>query len=145
MSRRQKLLYLCRCIPLVESNVFNRVSPQETGKTYLYRNISYYAHVLSGGKATPAQLLSTSITAKSAKWVPGTPWFLMKSPTPISRIRRRWSALCGAICRMPSSVGARKRSWLCQPGLYWGILMCRDSCPTRSTIIFLSRCLILCR
>jgi ATP-dependent Lon protease len=32
------------------------LAPRETGKTYLYRNISYYAHVLSGGKATPAQL-----------------------------------------------------------------------------------------
>ena len=57
MARRQKLLYLCRCIPLVETN-FNMVelAPRENGKTYLYRNISYYAHVLSGGKATPAQL-----------------------------------------------------------------------------------------
>jgi len=57
MSRRQKLLYLCRCIPLVETNVnMVELAPRETGKTYLYRNISYYAHVLSGGKATPAQL-----------------------------------------------------------------------------------------
>ena len=57
MTRRQKLLYLCRCIPLVESNVnMVELAPRETGKTYLYRNVSYYAHVLSGGKATPAQL-----------------------------------------------------------------------------------------
>lgn len=57
MNRRQKLLYLCRCIPLVETNVnMVELAPRETGKTYLYRNISYYAHVLSGGKATPAQL-----------------------------------------------------------------------------------------
>jgi ATP-dependent Lon protease len=57
MTRRQKLLYLCRCIPLVETNVnMIELAPRETGKTYLYRNISYYAHVLSGGKATPAQL-----------------------------------------------------------------------------------------
>jgi ATP-dependent Lon protease len=57
MTRRQKLLYLCRCIPLVETNVnMVELAPRETGKTYLYRNISYYAHVLSGGKATPAQL-----------------------------------------------------------------------------------------
>lgn len=57
MTRRQKLLYLCRCIPLVETNVNTvELAPRETGKTYLYRNISYYAHVLSGGKATPAQL-----------------------------------------------------------------------------------------
>jgi ATP-dependent Lon protease len=57
MTRRQKLLYLCRSIPLVETNVnLIELAPRETGKTYLYRNISYYAHVLSGGKATPAQL-----------------------------------------------------------------------------------------
>jgi ATP-dependent Lon protease len=57
MSRRERLLYLCRCVPLVETNVnLVELGPRETGKTYLYRNISYYAHVLSGGKATPAQL-----------------------------------------------------------------------------------------
>jgi len=57
MTRRERLLYLCRCVPLVESNVnLVELAPRETGKTYLYRNISYYAHVLSGGKATPAQL-----------------------------------------------------------------------------------------
>ncbi len=57
MTRREKLLYLCRCVPLVETNVnLVELGPRETGKTYLYRNISYYAHVLSGGKATPAQL-----------------------------------------------------------------------------------------
>ncbi len=57
MSRRQKLLYMSRCIPLVETNVnMVELAPRETGKTYLYRNISYCAHVLSGGKATPAQL-----------------------------------------------------------------------------------------
>lgn len=57
MTRRQKLLYICRCIPLIETNVnMVELAPRETGKTYLYRNISYYARVLSGGKATPAQL-----------------------------------------------------------------------------------------
>jgi len=65
MDRRQKLLYLCRCIPLVESNVnMIELAPRETGKTYLYRNISYYAHVLSGGKATPAQLFINLNTGK---------------------------------------------------------------------------------
>lgn len=65
MTRRQQLLYLCRCIPLVETN-YNTVelAPRETGKTYLYRNISYYAHVLSGGKATPAQLFVNLNTGK---------------------------------------------------------------------------------
>lgn len=65
MSRRQKLLYLSRCIPLVENN-YNllELAPRETGKTYLYRNLSYYAHVLSGGKASPAQLFVNLNTGK---------------------------------------------------------------------------------
>lgn len=57
MNRREKLLYLSRAIPLVESNHnMIELGPRETGKTYLFRNVSYYAHVLSGGKATPAGL-----------------------------------------------------------------------------------------
>jgi len=65
MDRRQKLLYLCRCVPLVESNVnMVELAPRETGKTYLYRNISYYARVLSGGKATPSQLFINLNTGK---------------------------------------------------------------------------------
>ena len=65
LSRRQKLLYICRCVPLAESNVNQiELAPRETGKTYLYRNISYYAHVLSGGKATPAQLFINLNTGK---------------------------------------------------------------------------------
>jgi ATP-dependent Lon protease len=65
VTRRQKILYLCRCIPLVETNVnMVELAPRETGKTYLYRNISYYAHVLSGGKATPAQLFVNLNTGK---------------------------------------------------------------------------------
>jgi ATP-dependent Lon protease len=57
MSHREKLLFISRAVPLVEAN-HNMVElgPRETGKTYLYRNISYYAHVLSGGRATPAGL-----------------------------------------------------------------------------------------
>jgi ATP-dependent Lon protease len=57
LTRRQKLLYLTRCVPLVESNLnMLELGPRETGKTYLFRNISYYSQVLSGGKSTPAQL-----------------------------------------------------------------------------------------
>ncbi|MCX6345183.1 MAG: BREX system Lon protease-like protein BrxL [Armatimonadetes bacterium] len=65
MDRRQKMLYLCRCVPLVENNVnMVELAPRETGKTYLYRNISYYARVLSGGKATPSQLFINLNTGK---------------------------------------------------------------------------------
>lgn len=57
MTRREKFLYISRAIPLVESNHnMIELGPRETGKTYLFRNVSYYAHVLSGGKATPAGL-----------------------------------------------------------------------------------------
>ena len=57
MSRRERLLYISRAVPLVESNHnMIELGPRETGKTYIYRNMSYYAHVLSGGKATPASL-----------------------------------------------------------------------------------------
>ena len=46
---------------MVESNTnMVELGPRETGKTYLYRNISYYANVLSGGKATPASTLYES-------------------------------------------------------------------------------------
>jgi ATP-dependent Lon protease len=65
MSRREKLLYMLRLVPLVEAN-FNGIelAPRETGKTYLYRNVSYYSHVLSGGKATPANLFINNATGK---------------------------------------------------------------------------------
>src|SRR3954447_23588815 len=65
LSRREKLLYLLRMVPLIESNCNTiELAPRETGKTYLYRNISYYAHVLSGGKATPAGLFINNASGK---------------------------------------------------------------------------------
>lgn len=65
MNRREKLLYMLRLVPLIESN-FNciELAPRETGKTYLYRNISYFTHVLSGGKATPASLFINNANGK---------------------------------------------------------------------------------
>jgi ATP-dependent Lon protease len=57
MARREKLLYISRALPLVENNHnMIELGPRETGKTYIFRNSSYYSHVLSGGKATPAGL-----------------------------------------------------------------------------------------
>lgn len=57
MTRREKLLYLSRAVPLVEANHnMIELGPRETGKTYLFRNVSYYAHVVSGGKVSPARL-----------------------------------------------------------------------------------------
>ena len=65
MTRREKLLYISRAVPLVESNHnMIELGPRETGKTYLFRNMSYYAHVISGGKATPASLFINLNTGK---------------------------------------------------------------------------------
>ncbi|MBX8464804.1 BREX system Lon protease-like protein BrxL [Deinococcus sp. RIT780] len=63
MSRRLKLLYLLRLTPLVESNLnLMELGPRQTGKTFLLRNTSPDAFVISGGKATPAALLYNQAT-----------------------------------------------------------------------------------
>ncbi|MGA2705708.1 MAG: BREX system Lon protease-like protein BrxL [Isosphaeraceae bacterium] len=65
LSRREKLLYMMRLVPLVEANSNTiELAPRETGKTYLYRNQSYYSTVLSGGRATPAGLFINNATGK---------------------------------------------------------------------------------
>lgn len=57
LAKRTKWLMLLRLVPFVESN-YNLIElgPQQTGKTYTYRNTSSRAFVVSGGKATPATL-----------------------------------------------------------------------------------------
>jgi Putative ATP-dependent Lon protease len=54
-----------RLVPMVEANCNTiELAPRETGKTYIYRNQSYYTTVLSGGKATPASLFINNATGK---------------------------------------------------------------------------------
>ena len=56
-SSRQKLLQLSRIIPLIEGNTnIMELGPRATGKTYLYRNLSHYTRIYSGGAVTPARL-----------------------------------------------------------------------------------------
>jgi ATP-dependent Lon protease len=67
LSRREKLLSVMRLVPLVEANTNTiELAPRETGKTYLYRNQSYYSTILSGGKATPP---ASSSTTPPTRWV----------------------------------------------------------------------------
>ena len=56
-SFRQKLLFLIRMVPMVESN-YNllELGPRGTGKSYLFREISPFAILVSGGQTTVAQL-----------------------------------------------------------------------------------------
>jgi len=62
MSRRLKLLYLTRLVPLVENNAnIVELGPRGTGKSYVYREISPYAILVSGGDVTvPSLFVSLS-------------------------------------------------------------------------------------
>ena len=64
-DKRLKMLLISRLIPLVESN-FNLIElgPRMTGKSYVYKEISPYAILLSGGQATVAQLFINNTTKK---------------------------------------------------------------------------------
>src|SRR5260370_12686323 len=54
---RRNMLYLLRLIPMVEKN-FNLVElgPRETGKSYVYRQLSPYVILLSGGQGSVPDL-----------------------------------------------------------------------------------------
>jgi len=57
MTERNRDSMLLRMIPFVENN-YNLVElgPRGTGKSHLYQQISPYAHLVSGGKATVARM-----------------------------------------------------------------------------------------
>ena len=56
-TERQKLILVSRFVPLVENNInMMEFGPRATGKTYFYRNISFYTRIIAGGVVTPAQL-----------------------------------------------------------------------------------------
>jgi ATP-dependent Lon protease len=62
---RQKLLVIARLIPMAERMVhLVELGPRETGKSYGYKNLSYYSYMLSGGRATPAALFVHGGTGK---------------------------------------------------------------------------------
>lgn len=64
-NRRVKLLFLARLIPMVERN-FNLVElgPRGTGKSFIYREVSPYTILISGGKTTVANLFYNMATGK---------------------------------------------------------------------------------
>ncbi len=57
LTDRAKLVMLLRMVPFVEPN-YNLVElgPRGTGKSHLFQQISPYAHLISGGKATVAKM-----------------------------------------------------------------------------------------
>ena len=53
----QRLLLVCRMLPITQANLnLVELAPKGTGKTFLFKNLSYYSHVISGGTVTPAAL-----------------------------------------------------------------------------------------
>jgi ATP-dependent Lon protease len=57
LSERAKDVMLLRMVPFVERN-YNLVElgPRGTGKSHLFQQVSPYAHLISGGKATVAKM-----------------------------------------------------------------------------------------
>lgn len=54
---RRKMLYLLRLLPFVERNYnLAELGPRNTGKSYVYRELSPYSILVSGGEATVASL-----------------------------------------------------------------------------------------
>ena len=65
LSERAKQVTILRMVPFVERN-YNLVElgPRGTGKSHLYQQISPYAHLVSGGKATVAKMFVNNSTGQ---------------------------------------------------------------------------------
>lgn len=65
LSQRAQLVALVRMVPFVERN-YNMVElgPRGTGKSHLFQQISPYAHLISGGKATVAKMFVNNNTGQ---------------------------------------------------------------------------------
>lgn len=57
MTERMKMLLLARLIPLVEANFnFMEIGPRSTGKSFVYKELTPYAVLISGGQGTVAKI-----------------------------------------------------------------------------------------
>ena len=65
LSEKAQLVALLRMVPFVERN-YNLVElgPRGTGKSHLFQQISPYAHLISGGKATVAKMFVNNATGQ---------------------------------------------------------------------------------
>ena len=65
MSERNRDVMLLRMVPFVENNHnLVELGPRGTGKSHLYQQISPYAHLVSGGKATVARMFVNNATGQ---------------------------------------------------------------------------------
>ena len=65
ISERAKNAFFLRMVPFVERN-YNLVElgPRGTGKSHLFQQVSPYAHLISGGKATVARMFVNNATGQ---------------------------------------------------------------------------------
>lgn len=65
LSEREKNAFFLRMVPFVERN-YNLVElgPRGTGKSHLFQQVSPYAHLISGGKATVARMFVNNSTGQ---------------------------------------------------------------------------------
>ncbi|MFU2089509.1 protease Lon-related BREX system protein BrxL [Avibacterium avium] len=65
LSQRQRNVLMLRMVPFVERN-YNLVElgPRGTGKSHLFQQVSPYAHLISGGKATVAKMFVNNATGQ---------------------------------------------------------------------------------
>ncbi|OMP32275.1 protease Lon-related BREX system protein BrxL [Mangrovimonas sp. DI 80] len=65
MTERVKMLLLSRLIPMVESNFnFIELGPRSTGKSFVFKELTPYAVLVSGGQGTVAKLFVHGSTGK---------------------------------------------------------------------------------
>jgi len=65
VSYRTKMLLLSRLLPMVESNFnFIELGPRSTGKSFVFKELSPYAVLISGGQGTVAKLFVNGSTGK---------------------------------------------------------------------------------
>ncbi|GIV81907.1 MAG: hypothetical protein KatS3mg051_1261 [Anaerolineae bacterium] len=64
-TESEKLLLLCRLLPLVQKNMhLIELAPKGTGKSYIYENISPQVRLVSGGNVSPAVLFVNNATGQ---------------------------------------------------------------------------------
>src|SRR5205823_1550201 len=65
LNRRQQDILIARMVPFVVTN-YNAVElgPRGTGKSHLFQQVSPYAHLVSGGKATIANMFVNNTTGR---------------------------------------------------------------------------------
>jgi ATP-dependent Lon protease len=65
VNERIKMLLLARLLPMVESNFnFIELGPRSTGKSFVYKELTPYAVLISGGQGTVAKLFVHGSTGK---------------------------------------------------------------------------------